>query len=245
MRAARSALLRTMIVATLALSGSAVLAQRGGWNDGSGWRTGPGHSGPGRSGSDRSGGSGEGQVQISRFRIEGDAALALAHGPIAVIAMPSEADDGAVDPVSNQRFNATFEAAVEDQLVHAGYDAATVRAGGGQVAEVRVSRIEAAPAEAKHNPVSGEVSMGVSNYGTMLGVGIAIDGSKPNGALLSTRLETRIRDRTSGQVLWEGRAEIMSRAGDPRWSDQAIADKLAAALFGGFPLRLGEARERR
>ena len=235
MRLARSALLRVTIIAALTGIGSAALAQRGGWNDGSEWRSGAG----------RRVSSGEGQVEISRFRIKGDAALALAHGPIAVVAMPAETDEGAVNPGSDQRLSATFEAAVEDQLVRAGYDAATIRPGGGQVAEVRVIRIEAAPAEVKRNPVSGEVSMGVSNHGTMLGLGIAIDGSKPKGALLSTRLETRIRDRASGQVLWEGRAEIMSRAGDPRWSDQAIADKLAAALFGGFPLRLGEARERR
>ena len=231
----RLALLNTVVVASLAGSGSALLAQRGGWDDAAGWR----------SGTPRSMGSGAGQVEISRFRIEGDAALALAHGPIAVVAMPVETEDRAGDAASDQRFSATFEAAVEDRLVHSGYDAARVQPGGGQVAEVRVVRIEAAPAETRRNSVSGEVSMGVSNRGTMLGVGIAVDGSKPNGALVSTRLETRIRDRASGQVLWEGRAEILTRAGDPRWSDQAIADKLAAALFDGFPLRTGEARVRR
>ena len=232
----RLAVLNTVIVASLSVSSTALLAQRGGWDDAAGWR----------SGTPRSLGSGEGQVEISRLRIEGEAALALAHGPIAVVAMPVETEDGVTNPASDQpALHATFEAAVEDRLVHAGYDAVTVQPCGGQVAEVRMVRIEAARPQALHNPVSGEVSMGVSNHGTMVGIGISVDGSKPKGALVSTRLETRIRDRTSGQVLWEGRAEIRTRAGDPRWSDQAIADKLAAALFDGFPLRTGEARVRR
>lgn len=231
----RLAVLKIVIVASLTVSGTAALAQRGGWDDAAGWR----------SGTPRSLGSGEGQVEISRFRIEGAAALALAHGPIAVVAAPVGTEEDMTNPPGDQRFSATFEAAVEDRLVHAGYDAVTVQPGGGQVAEVRVVRIAAAPAQVRRNPVSGEVSMGVSNRGTTVGIGIAVDGSKPKGALVSTRLETRIRERTSGQVLWEGRAEISTRADDPRWSDQAIADKLAAALFDGFPLRTGEARVRR
>ena len=245
----RSTLLQTAFVVSLGLSGTALLAQRGGWDANSSGGPRWHDAASWRGGAPRSAGSGEGLVQISRFRIEGDAALALAHGPISVVAMPSAVEDGAdVDADiagSDRRFSATFEAAVEDRLVHSGYDAATISPSGGQIAEVRVVRIEAQPPEAPHKPVSGEVSMGVSNRGTMLGVGIAVDGSKPRGALISTRLETRIRDRASGQVLWEGRAELMSRAGDERWTDQAIADKLAAGLFDGFPLRIGGARVRR
>lgn len=237
----RSVLLQSALVATLGLSGTALMAQRGGWGDGPPWHDTAGW----RGGSSRSVEQGEGPVQVSRFRAEGDAALALAHGPISVVAMPAGADDDAERPAADPRFDATFEAAVEDRLVHSGYDAATITPGSGQIAEVRVVRIEARPPEAPHKPVSGEVSLGVSNYGTSLGVGIAIDGSKPRGAIISTRLETRIRDRASGAVLWEGRAEMLSRAGDKRWTDQAIADKLSAGLFDGFPVKLGEASVRR
>ena len=241
----RSVLLNTALVAVLGLSGTALMAQRGGW--GGGWGDGPRwHDASGRGGgSSRGGGSGEGLVQVSRFRADGDAALALAHGPIAVVAMPASADDDAERAGPDQRFNATFEAAVEDRLVHSGYDAATITPASGQIAEVRVIRIEAQPREAPHKPVSGEVSMGVSNRGTALGVGIMIDGSRPRGAIISTRLEARIRDRASGQVLWEGRAEMLTREGDQRWTDQAIADKLSAGLFDGFPVKIGEASVRR
>ena len=241
----RPALIQITLVATLALSGTALMAQRGGWDDG--WGDGPRwHDAAGwRGGPSRSVEHGEGPVQVSRFRADGDAALALAHGSISVVAMPAGADDDAVGPAPDQRFNATFEAAVEDRLVHSGYDAATITPTSGQIAEVRVIRIEAQPREAPRKPVSGEVSMGVSNRGTSMGVGIMIDGSRPRGAIISTRLEARIRDRASGQVLWEGRAEMLTREGDRRWSDQAIADKLSAGLFDGFPVKIGEASLRR
>ena len=229
----RSVLLQSVLVAALGLSGTALMAQRGEWGDGP------------RGGPSRGDGSGEGLVEISRFRAEGDAALALAHGPIAVVAMPAGADDDAERVAPDQRFIAMFEAAVEDRLVHSGYDAATITPGSGQIAEVRVVRIEARPPEAPHKPVSGEVEMGVSNRGTSMGVGIMIDGTKPRGAIVSTRLETRIRDRASGTVLWEGRAEMLTREGDKRWTDQAIADKLSAGLFDGFPVKIGEANVRR
>lgn len=234
----RAVLLQSAMVVVLGLSGTALMAQPGWgdprWHDGAGWR----------GGSSRVSEPGEGPIQVSRFRADGDAGLALAHGPIAVIAMPVGGDEEGAAP-ADPRFGAMFEAAVEDRLVHSGYDAATKTPASDQVAEVRVIRIEAQPPEPPHKPVSGEMTMGVSNHGTMMGLGISIDGTKPKGALISTRLETRIRDRVSGQVLWEGRAEILTRAGDKRWDDQKIADKLSAGLFDGFPVKIGEANVRR
>ncbi|HNJ48934.1 MAG TPA: DUF4136 domain-containing protein, partial [Novosphingobium sp.] len=64
-------------------------------------------------------------------------------------------------------------------------------------------------------------------------------------ALISTRLEARVRDRASGKVLWEGRAQIVTRDGDERWGDQQVAARLAQALFDGFPGRTGEESQRR
>jgi hypothetical protein len=89
------------------------------------------------------------------------------------------------------------------------------------------------------------MSVGVSNRGSMVGMAIHVDGSKPRKALVATRLETRIRDRATGQVLWEGRAQMFSRDGDERWDDDAIAARLSKSLFAGFPERTGEVRERR
>lgn len=223
----RSSLLTLATVAVLATTGTALMAQPGPWGR-SGWGS---ESDWGRA-SPRRAPSLEGRIEVARFRAEG-AALEPS-GPIAVGPMADEAG------ISDPRINATFQAAVESKLLASGFAASPSGASQGPIAEVRVVRSEAAPAEEKRKPLSGEMSMGVSNYGTSLGLGLRYDATKPKRALLSTRLETRIKDRSSGAVLWEGRAEIVTREGDDRWDDQAIADKLAKVLFEGFPGRTGE-----
>lgn len=223
----RSSLLTIATVVALATTGTALMAQpgpwgRSAWGDSSDW----GHAGSRRAPSL------EGRIEVARFRAEG-AALDPS-GPIAVGPMADEAGVG--DP----RINATFQAAVESKLLASGFAALPSGSSQGPIAEVRVIRSEAAPAEEKRKPLSGEMSMGVSNHGTMLGLGLRYDATKPRAALLSTRLETRIKDRSTGAVLWEGRAEIVTREGDNKWDDQAIADKLAKVLFDGFPGKVGE-----
>ena len=176
----------------------------------------------------------EGKVEVTRFLADGAAAEALGKGTIAVAAAPSNGE--AADP----RELSTYEAAVIDQLAHAGYDTATHDGAGGQITELRISHDVVVPQEAPHKPVSGEMEVGVGNRGTSMGMAIAIDLSKPRKALVSTRLEARIKDRATGNVLWEGRADIATRDGSERWDDNAIAARLAAALFDGFPGRSGE-----
>lgn len=177
----------------------------------------------------------EGKVEVSRFVVEGDAARVLGHG-IAVVS--SNAPAGAdVDRPFDQRGQQVFEAAVIDRLADVGYDTATrPRADAGvQSVELSITRDEVVPEEQKRKPVSGEVTLGASNRGSMMGMALAVDLSKPRKALVSTRLEARIRDRATNAVLWEGRADMVTRDGDERWSDQAIAERLAGALFDGFP----------
>ena len=213
-----------LLAVTLIAVASPVAAQRWGYPgaDRYGWDRSPSVS------RDR---SREGKVEVSRFLAEGTAAQALGHGTIAVA---TEADRLAGDVE-----RATYEAAVIDQLAGAGYDTATP-GDGGQVVELTVRHAEIAPAEAKRRPVSGEMAVGVSNHGSYQALGLNIDLSKPRKALLSTRLEARIRDKASGAVLWEGRADIATREGDSKWTDQAIAARLAEALFAGFPGKNGE-----
>jgi hypothetical protein len=227
--------LTTIAVVALGLTGTALMAQPGPWG-GSGW----GHDSGWAERGPRSAPSLESMVDVARFRADGIDPTALIKGGIVVIALPGQ--DAAADP----RLNATFQAAVETQLIGAGYQALPEGAApSDRIAEVRIVRSEAVPAEGKRDPVSGEMTMGVSNHGSMLGMAVHIDGTKPKKALIETRLETRIRDRASGEVLWEGRAAIHTRDGDERWDDDAIAARLARALFAGFPARTGEARERR
>ncbi len=133
------------------------------------------------------------------------------------------------------RDQATYEAALVDQLVKAGYDTATPDPKGGQVLEIRIVRDVLRPEEQKRNPVSGEVMVGASNHGTMTGMALNLDFTKPKKALLSIKLEARIRDRVTDKPLWEGRAEIATREGDKHWDETQIANRLAAALFEKFP----------
>ena len=205
-------------------------ARPGGWG-GSGWGgPGPGwDDGPrGREGSYNRDRSREGHVEVSRFLAEGKGG-ALGHGPISVTS------NSTGDEFTGERERAPFEAAVVDRLAHAGYDTAVTNAGTGQVAELRVIRSVIEPQEARHKPVSGEAAIEVGNRGTRYGIAIAVDLTKPLPPLVSTRLEARIRDKATGEVLWEGRADMATREGDEHWSDQQVASRLAEALFDHFP----------
>ena len=221
----RHSALPWLTLAGAMLASAPALAHPGGWGGGMGWGGGwdePSYSAPSRHGGDPR----EGRVQAERFVADG-AAAQLAHGPIAVVAEPGGSGDA--------RESATFEAAVIDQLAKAGYDTAKPDPAGGQITEVHVVRDMVAPAEQKRNPVSGSVEAGVSNHGSLFGLQLNYDATKPRAALIETRLEARIRDRASGKLLWEGHAEIVTREGDSHWTDTAVAGRLAGALFERFP----------
>ena len=131
-----------------------------------------------------------------------------------------------------------YEAAVVDALIARGYDTQTAT-DAGQIAQVAVSHMVVVPAEVRHNPVSGEVSTMISNRGSGVALGLGVDLSKPAGAVVSTRMDVRIRDRASGKVLWEGHAEGMARergsGGEDGIDDGGMAARLARALFARFP----------
>ena len=212
---------------TLALASPAPADARNGWA-GPGWGS-TGWDGPPAS---RTDGPVEGRVTVSRFVATGAAAQALGHGSVTAVAAP----DG---PPVDSREIATYQAAVIDQLARSGYRTNVAESEAGQIVELRVSHDEVAPQEVR-KPVSGAATVGMSNHGSMMGLALAVDLSKPKGALIATRLEARIRDRATRAVLWEGRADTVTRAGNEKWSDSAIAAHLATALFDRFPGATGE-----
>jgi len=221
---------------TGAVAGSPAIAHpgsMGGFGDGS-WH-GPGgfRSIRDRDPGDR--GPAEGKVEVNRFIAE-DIDLASLKGATVTVA---KAPEGANAEDHELRI---YESAVIDSLAGAGYQTATTVDAAAQVAEVRVTHTTVVPEEAPHKPVSGEMTMGVSNHGSMMGMAIAVDMTKPRKALISTRLEARIRDKASGKMLWEGRADIVTREGNPKWGDNAIAARLSRALFEDFPGHSGETR---
>jgi len=156
-----------------------------------------------------------------------DAAALLGKGPVMVTTLAGSTATG-----SDQ---ATYEAALIDQLIKAGYDTTNPKPESGQIVEIRVIRDTVVPEEEKRKPVSGAMSVGVSNYGSMVGMAVAVDLTKPKKALISTRLEAKVKDRATDKVLWEGRADIDTRQDDEHWTEQDIAGRLAAALFEHFP----------
>ena len=220
--------LRLALVLAPCLVAGPALA-RGGW-------AGPGWGGDpwGRPLSSRGEAAGpvEGHVTVSRFVANGPAAAALRHGTIAAIAAPTGSG-------TDSRELATYQAAVLDQLAQLGYRTDVPEQSAAQVVELHIGHDEVAPQEAR-KPVSGEATVGMSNHGSMVGLGLAVDLSKPKGALVATRLEARIRDRASNAVLWEGRADTVTRAGSEKWTATAIAARLSSALFDRFPGATGE-----
>jgi len=172
----------------------------------------------------------ENRVEVSRFvASDQSAADQLGHGPIAVTSHSGE------DQWTGAGERAAFEAAIVDALVGAGYDTQHPSDAQAQIATLQISRRVLVPAEEKRKPVSGSAGMSVGTRGSAYGLALNVDMTKPRAALVSTRLDTRITDPTSGKVLWEGYATIATREGDEDWNESRIAGKLAAALFDDFP----------
>lgn len=218
-----AAALLTLIAAPLA-------AQSGPWGGRDGWprRDNWSQRDAGRSSADR-----EGKVSTAAFRADGEAALALGKGAIAVALAPDYSRS------ANELESATYDAAVLDALARSGYSISGPAAEAGQQVELRVSHDIAVPEELPRKPLSGDMSVGVGSHGSGMGLGPRLDLTKPKKALVLTRLEARIRDKVSGALLWEGRADILTRDGSKRWDASAIATRLAQALFERFPAPTG------
>jgi hypothetical protein len=212
-----------LLIVTLGLGAAAPAMAQGGWGGryGGGWG---GDSRMSRSQPVRD--DREGRVDAERFVADG-AAAALSKGHVLVKTLAGSVAEG--------REQATFEAALIDQLAKAGYDTIAPNPSDGQIVELTISRDQLEPEEEKRNPLSGSATVGVSNRGQMMALSLAYDATKPRGALVATGLEIRIKDRATGQPLYEARARIATRMGDSRWNDGAIATRLAAALFERFP----------
>ena len=187
----------------------------------------------------------EGKVQVQTFVAKTPHAADLGRGPIAIATGPSPANLGAhvVLAPDSASGDGLFEAALADQLSRAGYQPGA--AGAGQTIEYAVTREILQPPGLPHSPVQGSVAVGGSTGGfgyhrrgyggAGVGLGIMVDLSKPLGALIATRVDARITDATTHELLWQGYADVVARENDKRWRPEAIASRLSAALFKTFP----------
>lgn len=171
-----------------------------------------------------------GPVEVTRFHVPGVAQLG--QGTVAV--EPAEGMDG-----QSLEFR-TYAAAVSRELQRLGY--AEMVAGGRSSQSVALVRIERESFRrgSDGSPVSVGIGGGTGGYGSGVGVGLGLNLSGPPPETVETRLSVVIRDRVSGQTLWEGRASFSVRASSPLAQTQLGAAKLAEALFRGFPGTSGE-----
>lgn len=169
------------------------------------------------------------RAEVTRFHTAESLTL-LGHRSVAVVAGPGT-DEKSLE-------SRVWLAAVEQAVGLAGFP--TRMASAPEVlAEVRVDRRSWKP-ERQRGGVSVGVGGSTGGYGSGVGLGIGINLGGGPAEQTETVLSVTLRDRVTGQSLWEGRAmqtvKSKSRDADP---DMA-ADKLAKALFAGFPGRSGD-----
>lgn len=172
-----------------------------------------------------------GPVQVTRFHT-GEAGL-LGKGGISV--EPAPGSD------ANSLEWQTYRGAVMHELQHIGYSEAPAGSGG-QVALMRITQTSQ-QLDGGSSPVSVGIGGSTGSYGTGVGVGVGINLSPRPKALVDTELAVSIRERASGKVLWEGRAQFTVGSGSPLATTALAAPKMSQALFFDFPGNSGETIE--
>ena len=174
----------------------------------------------------------QGPVEVTRF-VEQSAADRLGSGSIFVTAAPGE-------PADSLEMS-TYTAAVANELRNVGY-VESARMSADQVAEVRFERYVLGAA-GKRSPVSVGVGGSTGSYGSGVGLGVGINLAGGQKDQVGTEMAVIIRDRASGQSLWEGRANFTAAENSPLADRRASAQTVAAALFSEFPGNNGETVE--
>lgn len=169
-------------------------------------------------------------VEVTRFHTPESLARLTPGMALALAPAPGE------DPASLE--DALWNDAVMRELAARGFGAATAGAADALV-EVRVER-RTERQERQRGPVS--VGVGGSTGGWHSGVGLGVGFSLGGGSRewTDTRLSVTIRDRATGQALWEGRAESRDNAKKKDADAANVAPRLAHALFVDFPGKSGE-----
>lgn len=174
-----------------------------------------------------------GPVEVTRF-LEPTATERLGRGTIFI--------ESAAGTDSDSLELAAYKAAVARELARLGYREAS-RAEALQVAQVRIERSAFVTGD-RRGPVSVGVGGSTGSYGSGVGLGIGINlGGGGSGEQVETRLGVMIRDKASGQTLWEGRASHAASTRSPLADTPASAAAVAGALFREFPGNNGETIE--
>ena len=167
-------------------------------------------------------------VQVTRFSAPDISQLGL--GTIAVV--PAAGMDG-----DSFKYR-TYADAVSAELSALGYQVVTAQKAG-QLAELRLESFVDQPQRSR-GPVSVGVGGSTGGYRSGVGLGLGIDLSGRPPEILESNIGVMIRDSQSRETLWEGRAGFTTRADGDLAQPAANAEKLADALFAGFPGESGE-----
>ncbi|MFC3442237.1 hypothetical protein ACFOKF_13760 [Sphingobium rhizovicinum] len=171
-------------------------------------------------------------VEVTRFHVENPARS----GSIAVEEMPG-------NPDISLEFR-TYATAVSQEFQRVGFTAAQANAPSDYVALVSFRRSfrPSGVDRSSDKPVSVEVGGGLGSGGGRrggtfggLGVGVGINLSGKPKDIVTTELHVQLRRRADSTAVWEGRATTEARQGTPAAQPGLAAQKLAAALIGGYP----------
>ncbi|MBN8849038.1 MAG: hypothetical protein J0I73_13215 [Sphingomonas sp.] len=172
-------------------------------------------------------------VQVSRFHYD----TMASRGTITVEPLPG----GSVASIEYK----TYAAAVEAELLRAGYTSPPPGQHGEYLATVAFSRAERG-LPPKRSPFTIGIGGGSFSGGRGGGVGLGGGVSFPVGGQrdrvgIVTELSVRIRH--GADAVWEGQAQSLTDTSAPNVDTQAIAERLARALFTGFPGESGRTIE--
>ncbi len=170
-------------------------------------------------------------VEVTRF--SSAPAGQVPRGPVNVRIAPGE------DAESLEL--APYRAAVSEALAAVGYTPAGE--GAPYVALVDVERFVGAPGGARRGPVSVGGGASTGSYGSGVGLGIGLDLTPRPADEIDTELAVSIRPAGGGQAIWEGRARFTATANNDYAQPALAADRMAEALFQGFPGNSGETIE--
>lgn len=162
--------------------------------------------------------------QVTRFHL----GAPIARGPIAIEAF-DPADQNSLEFQGYAR-------AVAEELARLGWSVVPSTQSE-QVAMIDVEQ-GSRQALARRSPVSIGIGGSTGGWRSGVGVGVGVDvpvGKSRSREIVATQLEVRIKRRSNGEVFWEGRAITEARADDPLAGRAVAVEKLATALFQGFP----------
>lgn len=129
---------------------------------------------------------------------------------------------------------AAYVAAVERELRALGMVAAAPGAPGAHTVRIGLEEALSGPG-GRRSPVSVGVGGSTGSYGSGLGLGIGLNLGGGAKERVFRRMSVRIDQPGSTQAIWEGRAETSVPARTRDADAPVVADRLARALFAGFP----------